>query len=1752
VSLQAVFDQYNLDPEFAKLSYGAQTIIRSEVAAKELMLDPEFQTLSEGAKKIVLQSAVIRPPALENKAQQQQFESLVKKADGGDKAAQGEIGNILARRAVYRSGIIGNLSIRASSALAGKLSQLGMGELSPAAGAEYMTGTDSDKIVEYLGYRAQEKGSVYKQFQVLSTVAGVEGAVVDAIPLFMALPNSAGAVVKTAIEKSATGARLARTAFGSLAARSLLPQAAETFVGGLMGIAQQNAVAALSAQPELYTDTLQKMGRSFTQGAALDFVGGMVMREHILGKTYSMLKGVFGGVGDTKKLAGKAIDAAIEELPTSAGAAREIRDLQGTLARSQQWFTDRALSSGRSGLESVNLRQVDRTVLAAQSMGEAWFAPSERGTFHVFLGEVDQTGKLTGSGRLQHGEFKTIGEVQDVLARRSWQIVNTDAYWPTEASKSAFMADHRWMVNRGITLAELDGALSGRSAKDAAAGIGSRRGRFATVASRSYASLDEVDTLARGIGPQGTVVRVDIGTETGEKLTRLREGKSPVLGSELERSFRENPGGDGVLVINSLADQKSMEIIDGVVRRAKAAGAEESVEALRAGYALEQGFDGTRLADGSYVSFNPRASVKALVAEVDPVTGALRKKFVQAPAGVSERGSVSLTSGEIVRAGSLRGNANKYAAAFQGTFTGRVLTPRAETLMQMAAGLSDADLKSGIRFKARDVAGGDVSFKILTDAKGNTILSYPNTISTPERQRAFIQSFTSQIDKISPALKHPSVQEVTSALKKSMTLRPFTNATGAVKKRWLAGVVEDLGGKLTGTAEGGYRIELPGRAPFQSQTLTEVEGEVALSMLDEGTLTKELTRAGWNVRRMESGFELRRGSDVIRTPDAAGAARAAGLADSLVSNRLAPTTVLLSKDALGVEYVGSALGGKALRGTAADLLRALDGFVDVPEAAGMKEIRELAEGVRINRYVRSGGIRVEMPSLAAAVDFEDLAGARKFIEEIKGNDVHTLRKVAARKGVDLRYDGRTGQYLVTSAGGVTGFKSVDELKSALSQIPDGVGLREILSGIDPKFDREIASLQDEFYQNNPDLARAWMSSSFGDSIADWKYDFEPELVDPPAAGTLGRVLKHEFGTFNSWVDSTTKNLGLPELKNRIVALKNATTLMDVRVSEAHKLSEAIFSDGGKMLTRERRVALQSFLEAGPEGGVKWLDAEKAFGPLSPRERLVVDRVRRVYGERIGTNVNGLAATFSIPFWKFIDSYFPHMRSVLDSAAGRAGYKAATTADDLLRVIWKDGVPDDIHVFFENLRKDEIAQFVMDKDSLSVLMRYQTLGFRKMYLQEPWQQMSSYVRTNGSSLPKDVQMSVERFRMMALGIYKTDSIKLAEQAGIGLAEKLGFRGKSAEVGKDLLKAYFSLSYAGTLGFRPVRAITNALQVFSTFTARFDDAASSWTRKAIGELEKKGPGYIEYLRKLGVLPGTAPVVNDLLTSTSGLGKFTTKAMSWFKNGDEWSRSIAYLAMDLRYTEAVEKLAKGTFGSGAEAMQGFKRYAGLHLIENTNPDVVEKVLRTLGSGLLENGSIDSQAIAGSRHLFASEAVKQTLFDWSSLNTPAFYSKSLLGKLFGRYGSYSAGYRANIIYGLSNGTRADKLAFLTKFVGNNLAVKGVLVGLGIASADFTPFAPALFGGGPDFDLATSLLKAPSTSFKGKQARADLLRMVSPVIPVMKNGQLVAAKANFPSLLPGSMQARYLTKMMDSLERGDYYSALLAATMTSEERVLE
>jgi hypothetical protein len=162
--------------------------------------------------------------------------------------------------------------------------------------------------------------------------------------------------------------------------------------------------------------------------------------------------------------------------------------------------------------------------------------------------------------------------------------------------------------------------------------------------------------------------------------------------------------------------------------------------------------------------------------------------------------------------------------------------------------------------------------------------------------------------------------------------------------------------------------------------------------------------------------------------------------------------------------------------------------------------------------------------------------------------------------------------------------------------------------------------------------------------------------------------------------------------------------------------------------------------------------------------------------------------------------------------------------------------------------------------------------------------------------------------------------------------------------------------------------------------------------------------------------------------------------------------------------------------------------------------------------------------------------------------YTHSLIGRLFGQYGTYSAGFRANLYRGLKNGTKAQRMAFAARWIGNMSAIAAGMHAIGISPGNFIPWTPALFQGGPLFDLAMTALRSTGQGYEAQQARTELVRSISPIRwdKLDDVGQMdsVLELLNLPqSYTPFYHQIRGIKRFIDYSDRGDHWLAWLSLT---------
>jgi len=236
-------------------------------------------------------------------------------------------------------------------------------------------------------------------------------------------------------------------------------------------------------------------------------------------------------------------------------------------------------------------------------------------------------------------------------------------------------------------------------------------------------------------------------------------------------------------------------------------------------------------------------------------------------------------------------------------------------------------------------------------------------------------------------------------------------------------------------------------------------------------------------------------------------------------------------------------------------------------------------------------------------------------------------------------------------------------------------------------------------------------------------------------------------------------------------------------------------------------------------------------------------------------------------------------------------------------------------------------------------------------------------------------------------------------------------------------------------------------------------------------------------------------------------------------------------MRFDDAVEKLVvQKTLKSTDE----FLNASGLWQLD---PDLRKQALDFVIGG--------QPKVA--RDMFASQMVDETMFPYRAGHSPTAF-KGVVGKLFGMFGTYPVHYLENIKRSLKYATIGQKVAYAATFIGNSLALYGSFQAIGIDAQNFLPWSPMQFAGGPLYHLMNSLLLTVSSSYKGDQARAELLGITRTEEGKLKWNPAKSELAKWA--LPMSFEMLSIKRMIDSINEGDTYGAflnLLSAPRTAD-----
>jgi hypothetical protein len=224
-----------------------------------------------------------------------------------------------------------------------------------------------------------------------------------------------------------------------------------------------------------------------------------------------------------------------------------------------------------------------------------------------------------------------------------------------------------------------------------------------------------------------------------------------------------------------------------------------------------------------------------------------------------------------------------------------------------------------------------------------------------------------------------------------------------------------------------------------------------------------------------------------------------------------------------------------------------------------------------------------------------------------------------------------------------------------------------------------------------------------------------------------------------------------------------------------------------------------------------------------------------------------------------------------------------------------------------------------------------------------------------------------------------------------------------------------------------------------------------------------------------------------------------MKWNENMDVITRATAFKASEMQLEKWWPQVKNGQLD-----VDTFVKRSGLTILDDGTR---QQVLNALNQG--------DMSFAADQ--FGDALNRMCFFDYSKMNKAGF-QRGLIGKVFGKFGTYPAGTLALYHRILTTGSVAERTARMGRMVFTSLAIYHGARAMGIDYKGFLWTDPFGFQGGPLWHLMADGSQFIGDSSQAKQARASMIRnlprLMSPTINTYQQAQRALERLNNDDLL--------------------------------------
>jgi hypothetical protein len=1338
------------------------------------------------------------------------------------------------------------------------------------------------------------------------------------------------------------------------------------------------------------------------------------------------------------------------------------------------------------GAANPDMHPKQRSAWLAQDLGVVWGEIPDGSGYRLWPEENIKTPR----------NYVNFNELEDDLA---YDFYKRYSKLSDEEKATKIRPDNMWAYNRGEMLFRNVSKLETDGWEAADPEIHNVLGRSSSMKKRPVITRSEADWLKSTAG-QTTVVEAHVPitgsmknnavhTEfnmfRGQPLVRVKTSDTP---NAIFIGTRKAP-----LEIYEATRKEAQELVEGAPGKVLEATPKQiddliqaetfkNIDEATSSLMLTRGYDHVELPDGTVEFFSTRSA--RLVGDVNDVALAVRPAIRPGDAATKV---VVREIGTVMTEEFGKSSDRVIGAAYE---TLNSLDPqkfRDFSRLYLGAENSDAHV---IIFKNND------SRVTISKAGDKLRIGVPKTYESYAALKASAGQLIKGLDDIA-VLTGQKAKNLRSAdfLVNRMNEKParFSFPSDINPVPWAEDVVNSLGGKIeqTGTM---YIVHLPsGKTAYRD--VDELVSGIVKKTLDTSVIKQDLMLQGVRMielpnmriqlRNAKSGKLLADELDLHR------ALEAINFNPVKISNAYAPRVVRVVGDKLEFE-VGKVKVLKDQR-TAREYLGK---FLDNKDAQTKTPLRFSSKGSVMVTKPRQFEVYLQKYDVYKTFNNPGDAIAYLKADVLELDD---LAEIAWKKGMDLTVD-QSNNYLLYSKSESAVLPDLPALQAKLREYPDLLhASRSILDEYDPDIESSVAEIVEALHDNRP---RAGMN----------KFGLPPEFEFPerkPVSAFMTMASMTEQTTF--FIESVTKQTGDAQLLKQYRRVEHAARVADTDNYRELQFLDTLFRDDAKKLVkRTSRQKIFYHLGMTSEEAAAGLRKQyalatgRALEPLTEQEEKIAAGLRKYY--------ESMSNKMGISYEKLIHEYMPRLRN-LQASDNKGLLNNITLGDDLVGELKYDSP--EMKFFAENERTSDLISYALKDDALEVAMLYTVQGNKKLYMNNAWRDLATYAKN--TKLDSAIVHRLDLYREGLMGATRTPGEKAVEDFGekffaaLKRAPVLGKLFKSSEIemraqGRELLRSVLGITYISSMGWKPFLAIRNSLQPWTTAAPRL---GADWVATAQKKILKDPDFYYAKALNLGVINDKPPVVNQVANHYSAWGKLTDSALQMFKNSDDFTRVWVYEAASDRFDNALLALKNKQISTRA----AFEDLSGLDLMDQGIRDET-------WSAISKGGDMD---FGVARHTFAFKFEEETMFPYRASEAPLMF-QGVVGKLFGQFGSYSMAYRANIARMFQNAPYAKRAAIVASYIAISTALWGTFNAMKIRTQDFIPFAPALFTGGPWFDIGFNAVKSTGTGYEAEQARAGLVR-------------------DLPLMVPGSAQLRYVKKFVQYRDEGDSYRAWLSLT---------